>query len=281
MRFRDPLHDGAIFLGIFLLLFSLFGLLTEPSNLPGFGSPEGVQNDARDVTLVATLVIPTPVTPRAPTLTPFQAYANNRQKSVLGAYQPTRTAEPKKDTTLEDLGLVTPVPGDSSFLAPLIPQSTQTPPLPPLVPDRLVIPAIQVDAPIHPAAYALVEIKGQVFQQWEAPNEYAAGWQSPGTFLGAPGNTVLNGHHNIDGMVFGRLVDLAEGDIIEVYSGSTMLTYKISNKMILPERYESISVRLENARWLMPSTDERLTLVTCWPPESNTYRLIIVARPFK
>jgi LPXTG-site transpeptidase (sortase) family protein len=31
----------------------------------------------------------------------------------------------------------------------------------------------------------------------------------------------------------------------------------------------------------MPSTDERLTLITCWPYETNTHRLIIVALPEK
>ena len=36
---------------------------------------------------------------------------------------------------------------------------------------------------------------------------------------------------------------------------------------------------MENAAWIMPSEDERLTLVTCWPYTSNTHRLIIVARP--
>ena len=38
-------------------------------------------------------------------------------------------------------------------------------------------------------------------------------------------------------------------------------------------------VRLANARWIQPSEDERLTLITCWPYESNTHRLIIVALP--
>jgi sortase (surface protein transpeptidase) len=49
--------------------------------------------------------------------------------------------------------------------------------------------------------------------------------------------------------------------------------------MILAEEGQEIGVRLENARWLQPSDDERLTLVTCWPQWSNTHRLIIVARP--
>jgi sortase A len=49
--------------------------------------------------------------------------------------------------------------------------------------------------------------------------------------------------------------------------------------MILPERFESSEVRLQNARWIQHSEDERLTLISCWPYESNTHRVIVVAFP--
>jgi sortase A len=49
--------------------------------------------------------------------------------------------------------------------------------------------------------------------------------------------------------------------------------------MILPEKYEQIEVRMNNAQWILPSVDERLTLISCWPYETNTHRLIVVARP--
>jgi sortase A len=37
--------------------------------------------------------------------------------------------------------------------------------------------------------------------------------------------------------------------------------------------------RLENARWIGPFPDERLTLVTCWPYTNNTHRVIVIAKP--
>ena len=49
--------------------------------------------------------------------------------------------------------------------------------------------------------------------------------------------------------------------------------------MILPEKFEQLDVRMKNAQWILPSVDERLTLISCWPYESNTHRLIVVARP--
>jgi sortase A len=49
--------------------------------------------------------------------------------------------------------------------------------------------------------------------------------------------------------------------------------------MIVPERSATPEERLDNARWILPSNDERLTLITCWPYDSNSHRLILVAAP--
>lgn len=39
------------------------------------------------------------------------------------------------------------------------------------------------------------------------------------------------------------------------------------------------SALLENAQFMAQTDDERLTLITCWPYETNTHRLILIARP--
>lgn len=149
----------------------------------------------------------------------------------------------------------------------------------PDIPTRLVIPTIELDAPIEPAKITIQKVGGKEYEQWQAPDEFASGWHEDSAMLGQPGNTVLNGHHNIYGKVFGRLVDLNPGDLIIVFGKQRGFIYQITNKMILPEKYQEIDVRMDNARWILPSDDERLTLVTCWPATSNTHRLIIVARP--
>ncbi|HWQ04149.1 MAG TPA: sortase [Longilinea sp.] len=147
----------------------------------------------------------------------------------------------------------------------------------PLIPDRIVIPAIKLDAPVIPAIEEKIKIGKDDYLQFKAPDKFAAGWHPNSAPLGEVGNTVLNGHHNIHGKVFGRLVDLAPGDRIIVYSGTTLFNFQVANVLILPERDADLSVRLENARWIEPSNDIRLTLVTCWPDYSNTHRLVIVA----
>lgn len=149
----------------------------------------------------------------------------------------------------------------------------------PLSPDRIVIPAIELDAPVVPAREEMTEIDGVDYLQYLAPDEYAAGWHTNSAPLGKAGNTVINGHHNVFGEVFGRLVELKPGDRILVYSGRSIFEFQVANVLILKERDAEISTRLENARWIEPSQDTRLTLVTCWPEYSNTHRLIIVASP--
>ena len=149
----------------------------------------------------------------------------------------------------------------------------------PTIPDRIVIPAIDLDAPVVSADFNTLQLEGETFGQWQAPNIYAAGWHPNSALLGKRGNTVINGHHNEYGEVFGRLVDLKVGDIVEVYSRDQKFTFIIANRMILPERFQPLSVRLENARWINATDDVRLTLITCWPKQTNTHRLILVARP--
>ncbi len=153
------------------------------------------------------------------------------------------------------------------------------PPLTGSIPERLVIASIGLDAPIVPVHYRDIEFDGQIYHQWRVPAEFAAGWQDTSARLGLPGNTVLNGHHNAYGRVFENLVELRVGDVIQIYAAEWEYRYTVVAKMLLPERGQPLPVRMENARWLSASEDERLTLVTCWPAESNSHRVIVIAYP--
>ncbi len=143
------------------------------------------------------------------------------------------------------------------------------------VPTRIVIPAINLDASIEPVGWS--QVNG--VSMWDIPNHFAAGWLKTSAPLSRPGNTVLDGHHNIAGEVFRYLVDLKAGDLIEVYSGAQQVVYQVTALHILPDRDQPLEVREKNAEWIQPTLDERLTLVTCWPYTNNTHRLIVVAMP--
>lgn len=146
-------------------------------------------------------------------------------------------------------------------------------------PTRLVIPAIRLDAPIETVGWHTEIRNRQPVNIWDVPNHFAAGWLKTSAPAGMPGNTVLDGHHNILGKVFEHLVDLDVGDFITLYTASQERVYRVEQKLILEEAGQPIEVRQANAQYIAPTEDERLTLVTCWPPTGNAYRLIIIARP--
>jgi LPXTG-site transpeptidase (sortase) family protein len=147
-----------------------------------------------------------------------------------------------------------------------------------LLPTYISIPRIHLGAPVVEAKLQTVDVDGQSFRQWSAPDWLAAGWDTGSARLGAGGNTVLVGHHNEFGEVFRYLVSLSEGDKVIVWSGDVSFEYKVALILVLPESGQPLSKRLDNATWIEPTNDDRLTLVTCWPYSTNTHRLIIVAK---
>jgi sortase A len=176
--------------------------------------------------------------------------------------QPTPTATPT----------FTPTPTPEPSPTPSGPQPASA------APDRIVIDSIDLDAPVVPIGWHVEEQDGQRVSVWDVP-EYAAGWHETSVYPGQLGNVVINGHHNIKGEVFRYLIDLEPGARIQLHVGETVYDYTVSEKQILKEKGEPPEVRYQNAQWIAPTEDRRLTLVTCWPYTSNSHRLIIVARP--
>lgn len=159
-----------------------------------------------------------------------------------------------------------------------------TPPLPTAAPDvepplRVLIPAIRLDAPVVPVGLTMVREGEQEWITWEPPHDFAAGWLVTSAYPGQPGNVVLIGHHNIYGRVFANLYRLHPGDLIRLETRLRIHVYRVEEVHILPEKGQPMEVRQRNLEWVLPTRDERLTLVTCWPPHTNTHRLIVVARP--
>jgi sortase A len=158
------------------------------------------------------------------------------------------------------------------------PTSTKPALLPADPPDQLVIPAIDLDSPIIPIGWQTVQRNGQTTRVWQVADD-VAGWHKTSALPGQVGNVVLNGHHNIKGEVFRYLIDLEVGDRVWVHAQDKVYTYVVSEKHILKELGEPLEVRRQNAQWMNPTEDERLTMITCWPYTSNTHRLIVVAKP--
>jgi sortase A len=146
------------------------------------------------------------------------------------------------------------------------------------MPTRLVIPAVAIDSKIIPVGWELVEQNGQQFSMWRVA-DFAVGWHDTSALPGYPGNTVMAGHHNINGEVFKNLVNVEVGDEVDIYVDDQLLKYVVELKTIVKEKGEPAEVRRKNAEWIAETQDERLTMITCWPYTNNTHRVIVVAKP--
>lgn len=147
-------------------------------------------------------------------------------------------------------------------------------------PARIMAPSVGLDAPVVPMYWKKVTRGNKVSLQWTVPRN-EAGWHFNSALPGQVGNTVLSGHRNIYTEVFRDLDDLKVGDEIALIAGQERYVYHVDEIHVLQEAGVSESVRRQNAQWIAPTDDVRLTLVTCWPYEApgNTHRLIVVARP--
>lgn len=234
-------------------------------------------------------------TPRV-TGTPFQPFVPPTSEAVEPPTQPVPSTPPLAESTslaVESTPLAAVTTAPSAQPSPQVPATGAnrsaflpliTMPEPVLeriaaVPENITIPSINLEAPVVTVDAMPVYLRGLAYEQWSAPNTFAVGWHEGSAQIGSVGNTVLNGHHNIYGAVFANLKDVQVGAEILISGGEQTYRYVVAQTMLLPERDAGLAQRQENARWILPSDDERLTLVTCWPPESNTHRIIVVAQP--
>ncbi len=109
-----------------------------------------------------------------------------------------------------------------------------------------------------------------------------AGWHVPSGWPGWGSNVIVAGHSpSLDPQVwahsvFRQLAYLTPGDAIDLSAGSQVYHYQVQRVFAIREQ-EAVS---ENAvQWLAPNLGERLTLITCWPPNTAAYRVLVIAYP--
>lgn len=146
-------------------------------------------------------------------------------------------------------------------------------------PNRLVIPAIDLDTPIVDVGWEVVERGQQRTTEWQTADN-AAGRHVNSARPGEQGNVVLSGHHNTKGEVFRRISqqELVVGDMIYLYDAQgRRFNYQVTEVTDpLLEVGASQAQRLANASYIEPTSDARVTLVTCWPYWTNTHRIVVV-----
>ena len=215
---------------------------------------------------------------------------------------PTQTPAPTVATA------VAPSPTPTRPLPSATPPPTATPaPSPaPIVsgpPVRIVIPApISIDAPVVEMGWHVEQGPNGPQSVWDLDKlTGAVGHHLNSALLGESGNVVISGHNNIYGREFEAISLVAWDDAkrqrvddftdrSEVLNGRTIQLYDAAGRRFdytitafyrLKDTGVSLEQRIANGRFMEPTDDARLTLVTCWPIWSNTHRLVVVAQPVK
>jgi LPXTG-site transpeptidase (sortase) family protein len=229
----------------------------------------------------------------------FVGYALYYRLSRVGAGIPVAAVTPAPTTALP-LSSATPLPETASPAQPatsvaevappegtmptpeaIAPTSTPTPEARPpsnAPPSRLVIPKIDLDIPVVTVGVKTIKVGGKLQTMWaDAPN--AGGFHQTSAYPGHEGNTVINGHRDIQGSVFRRLNKVEVGDEIILYVGEIAYPYRVTETVIVPETFASARQRAENLKYIGYIPEERLTLVTCTPIGLATHRLLVIAKP--
>ena len=140
-------------------------------------------------------------------------------------------------------------------LRPLV-QSLAEIPIPTPGPEqaiRIQIPALAIDAPI---------VQGDGWEQLKKGVGQHIGSVNPGQ----PGNLILTAHNDVFGEIFRYLDRLKRGDQIIVYTNQRSYTYTVSASLIV----EPTQVEV-----LASTSDETITLISCYPYLVDNQRIII------
>jgi len=120
---------------------------------------------------------------------------------------------------------------------------------------RIQIPAINIDAPV---------VQGDGWEQLKKGVAQHIGTPNPGE----NGNLVLSGHNDVYGEVFRDLDRLNHGDTIILFTNRRQYTYVITGtQMVAPTAVEVMA----------PTTDTRVTLISCHPYLVDIHRIVVTA----
>jgi LPXTG-site transpeptidase (sortase) family protein len=149
---------------------------------------------------------------------------------------------------------------------------------------NIEIPKLQLNSSVVEVSWIeTYDADGRKNLEWEVAR-YAVGHHATSASPGESSNIVLSGHVGGYGKVFRNLDQLIPNDHILLTSGDKAYTYVVAETFIVEENNASAIQQKENVRFIAPTTNETLTLITCWPPsgpDKYTQRLIVRALPLK
>lgn len=148
--------------------------------------------------------------------------------------------------------------------------------------ERVRIPAIGVNSEVVPVGWqrrfgSPVEADAL---EWDSPGDYV-GWVVASALPDQRGNVILYGHNNLFTAVFRDLWKLEPGDKIYLQTAERTWEYLVDQVVIIPIEGAAEEERAAYDAYFYPSGIPRLTVVSCWPPDNNTHRVIVTAYPLR
>jgi sortase A len=194
---------------------------------------------------------------------------------------------PPRPTAIPVAALPTPLPLLNNTAVPLATQivGVANTPAPHVIdtspPVRLFIPSVHIDTKVVPVGWNMIPAPGGgVKSEWQVA-DYAVGHHEGSANPGQVGNVVLSGHVDYKGQVFKDLKDVDPGDEVIVYTEKGQYIYVVTDLKIVQEEGVSDKQRRENAKYMNPTPDLTLTMITCYPYGIDTHRLIVIAKPYQ
>ena len=210
----------------------------EPLKLPSDGTPPQEKSPASlDLADQDKAVIPQPQTPTMmPSAQPAELLpggSHSQEVSTVPADMivPTGTREPSAEVPEPSAEPTAPAPGP---------------------PRRLVIPKIDVDAPV---------MEGDSWEDLKKGIGHRPGTANPGE----QGNVVVSAHNDVHGEIFRNLHKLEPGDEVLVYTDDGPFRYVVNSvEIVLPAKAEVME----------PTDYPALTMITCYPYLLDTHRVV-------
>lgn len=135
------------------------------------------------------------------------------------------------------------------------------------VPDRLVVAALDIDAPVTP-----VGTTPENAQEVPAALD-VTGWWRDGSVPGAPGNAVVVGHTaSSDDGVFDPLVDVEAGDEVLVSGEDGTIAFVVERRDIVPvDEFSTVAADVYRA-----TGDSGLVLMTCGDWNGRAFETTVI-----
>jgi len=146
-------------------------------------------------------------------------------------------------------------------------------------PTRISIPALGLWNTLTPVDEQAQMQDNTISLTWAVAD---SGWYVQSGWPGWGGNVVIAGHSPSQDpatwshSIFRQLAYLSPGNHIDVTAGNRTYTYVVSTVFAISAQGSQLPAA---AAWLARGKTERLTLITCWPPNTAAYRVVVIAQP--